>query len=134
MKMNKIAEMGKWLFIVPFAVFGFLHFGPIEFSLPYVPGWLPFPSFWIYFTGTCLFAFAIAAGIGRIDKLASLLLAMLMLVFVFIIHIPKALSGDFTGVIGIARDSCMAGASLIYGAFMAKDDRFTKTIFNNHKN
>ena len=76
--MNKITKFGKWLFIIPFAVFGFLHFGPIEFSLPYVPSWLPLPAFWVYFVGICLFAFAISAMFGKLDKLASLLLAILM--------------------------------------------------------
>jgi uncharacterized membrane protein YphA (DoxX/SURF4 family) len=127
--MNKITTFGKWLFIIPFAVFGFLHFGPIEFSLPYVPSWLPLPAFWVYFVGVCLFAFAIAASLGKFDKLASLLLAILMLVFVLTIHIPKAISGDFVGVIGATRDICMAGASIIYGAVMAKDNRLTNSIF-----
>jgi uncharacterized membrane protein YphA (DoxX/SURF4 family) len=126
--MNKITKFGKWLFIIPFAIFGFLHFGPIEFSLPYVPTWLPLPAFWIYFVGVCLFAFAISASIGKFDKLASLLLAILMLVFVFTIHIPKAISGDFVGVIGATRDICMAGASILFGAFIAKDNRFTNSI------
>jgi uncharacterized membrane protein YphA (DoxX/SURF4 family) len=126
--MNKITKFSKWLFIIPFAIFGFLHFGPIEFSLPYVPTWLPFPAFWIYFVGACLFAFAISASIGKFDKLASLLLAILMLVFVFTIHIPKAISGDFVGVIGATRDICMAGASILFGAFIAKDNRFTNSI------
>jgi uncharacterized membrane protein YphA (DoxX/SURF4 family) len=127
--MNKITTLGKWLFIIPFAIFGFLHFGPLEFSLPYVPAWLPFPTFWVYFIGICLFAFAISASIGKLDKLASLLLAILLLVFVFTIHIPKAASGDFVGVIGATRDICMAGASILYGAFIAKDNRFIKSVF-----
>jgi uncharacterized membrane protein YphA (DoxX/SURF4 family) len=127
--MNKITTLGKWLFVIPFAIFGFLHFGPLEFSLPYVPTWLPFPTFWVYFIGVCLFAFAISASIGKLDKLASLLLAILLFVFVFTIHIPKALSGDFVGVIGATRDICMAGASILYGALIAKDNRFIKSIF-----
>jgi uncharacterized membrane protein YphA (DoxX/SURF4 family) len=126
--MNKITTFGKWLFIIPFAVFGSLHFGPIEFSLPYVPSWLPFPVYWVYFVGICLFAFAISAFLGKLDKLASLLLAILMLVFVFIIHIPKAISGDFMGVIGATRDICLAGASILFGTFIAKDNRFTNSI------
>ncbi|MGL5890795.1 MAG: DoxX family protein [Bacteroidia bacterium] len=127
--MSKITKTGKWLFVIPFAIFGLLHFGPLEFSLPYVPRWMPFPAFWVYFTGALLFAFAISASIGKFDKLASLLLTILMLVFVFTIHIPKAISGDFIGVIGMTRDACMAGAGIIYGAFIAKDNRFTKSIF-----
>jgi uncharacterized membrane protein YphA (DoxX/SURF4 family) len=127
--MSNITTISKWLFIVPFAIFGFLHFGPIEFSLPYVPNWLPFPAFWVYFVGVCLFAFTISAILGKFDKLASLLLAVLLLIFVFTIHIPKAISGDFLGIIATTRDICMAGASLIYGTFIAKDKRFTNSIF-----
>lgn len=127
--MNKIITLGKWLFIIPFAVFGVLHFGPLEFSLPYVPSWLPFPAFWVYFVGVCLFGFAVSASIRKLDKLASLLLATLLLVFVCTIHIPKAISGDFLGVIATSRDVCMAGASMLYGAFVAKDNQFTKLFF-----
>jgi hypothetical protein len=43
--MKKFSTIGKWLFILPFAGFGFLHFGSLEFSLPYVPMWLPFAAF-----------------------------------------------------------------------------------------
>jgi len=117
--------IGKWLFILPFAAFGFLHFGPLEFSLPYVPAWLPAPAFWVYFIGACLFAFTISAAVKKLDGLASILLAVLLLVFVGTIHIPKAISGDFLGVIATFRDTCMAGAALLYFAFMAKDYRFT---------
>ncbi len=122
--MNKTTKIGKWLFVIPFTFFGFLHFGPLEFSLPYVPTWLPVPTFWVYFIGFCLFAFSISAALGKLDKLASNLLTILLLIFVFTIHIPKAISGDFTGIIGACRDICMAGASMIYGSMIAKDSRF----------
>lgn len=120
------------MFVIPFAIFGFLHFGPLEFSLPYVPTWLPFPAFWVYFTGACLMGFAISAMVGKLDKLASLLLCILLLVFVLTIHIPKAMGGDFVSVIGSIRDLCMAGASVLYGAFVATDASYTGQIF--HKN
>lgn len=123
--MNKFRNFGRWLFILPFAAFGFLHFGPLEFSLPYVPSWLPVPAFWVYFTGGCLFAFTLSAAMKKLDGVASFLLAALLLVFVLTIHIPKAISGDFLGVIASFRDTCMAGAALIYGSIMAKDLRFT---------
>jgi uncharacterized membrane protein YphA (DoxX/SURF4 family) len=126
--MSKITQLGKWLFIMPFAIFGFLHFGPLEFSLPYVPTWLPFPAFWVYFIGLCLFGFAICAAVGKLDRLAALLLAALLIVFVICIHIPKAATGDFVGIIGATRDICMAGASILYAAFIAKDKRFTGYI------
>lgn len=120
---NKIKTVGKWLFILPFLAFGFLHFGPLEFSLPYVPSWLPFKAFWVYFIGACLFAFSVSAIIGKYDKFASLLLATLLLVFVITVHIPKAATGDFVGVIAIFRDVCMAGAALVYATTISKDKR-----------
>ena len=124
--MNKnLHQIGKWLFILPFAAFGLLHFGPLEFSLPYVPPWLPFPAFWVYFVGVCLIAFVIAAAFRRLDGLAALALAALLLIFVFTIHLLKAFTGDFLGIIATFRDSCMAGASVLYAYHLATDLRFT---------
>lgn len=123
--MNTIRNIGKFLFVLPFAAFGFLHFGPLEFSIDYVPQWLPAPAFWVYFVGVCLLAFPISALLKKWDGLASLLLAILLMIFVLSIHIPKAISGDFLGVIATFRDVCMSGAALLYLAYLAKDYRFT---------
>lgn len=123
--MQILLHLGKWLFILPFAAFGFLHFGPLEFSLPYVPGWLPAPAFWVYFIGCCLLGFTLSAALRRLDGLAALLLAALLLVFVLTIHLPKAINGDFMGVIATFRDTCMAGGALLYMGYLAQDLRFT---------
>lgn len=123
--MKTVQNLGKWLFIIPFAAFGLLHFGPLEFSLPYVPAWLPAPVFWIYFLGACLFAFTVSAVTRRLDGLASLLLALLLFVFVAVIHVPAAASGDFVGVIAVMRDTAMAGAALLYAVYVSADKRFT---------
>lgn len=125
--MKTILNLGKWLFILPFAVFGFLHFGPLGFTIDYIPDYLPFKVFWIYFSGACLIAFAASAAFKKYDKLASVLLALELILFVFLIHIPKALEGDFVQFIGIFRDTAMAGAALIYAKFVAKDDRYIKS-------
>jgi len=120
--MNLILKFGKLLFIIPFAVFGFLHFGPLEFSIEYVPGFLPFKAFWVYFSGACLIAFAIAALIKKFDKLAAVLLAFELLLFVVLIHVPKAVGGDFLGIIATFRDIAVAGAALMYAQFVAVDN------------
>ncbi|MEM7572862.1 MAG: DoxX family protein [Bacteroidota bacterium] len=122
-------QFGKWLFILPFAVFGLLHFGPLEYTLPYVPEFLPLPSFWIYFSGLGLLAFCLSAMLGKLDRLAAYLLALMLLLFVAIIHIPGAIQGDFVQLIGIFRDTAMAGAALLYAEFVARDSSLT---FTNH--
>lgn len=121
--MQSIIKLSKWLFILPFAVFGVLHFGPLEFSLPYVPDYLPFKAFWVYFSGICLIAFTVSAILKKLDKLAAVLLALMMMLFVIMIHIPKAMEGDFVQFIAIFRYTGMAGAALMYAQFYAKDNR-----------
>lgn len=129
--MNTLKNIGKWLFIIPFAAFGFLHFGPLEFSLPYIPSYLPFPAFWVYFTGVCLMSFTLSAIIKKLDGLAALLLGIMLLLFVLMIHIPKAIQGDFLQVIATFRDTAMAGAAFIYLTTMAVDLRFTGIKFRS---
>lgn len=121
--MNKLINLGKWFFILPFLAFGFLHFGPLEFSLPYVPLWLPFPAFWVYFVGVCFVMFVASAVIKKYDKLAAVLLALCLFLFVLLVHLPTAATGDFKAVIGAIRDLCMCGAALMYAGAYAKDNR-----------
>lgn len=131
--MNTFKNIGKWLFILPFAAFGFLHFGPLEFSLPYIPSYLPFPAFWVYFTGVCLMSFTLSAIIKKLDGLAALLLGVMLLLFVLIVHIPKAIDGDFLQVIATFRDTAMAGAAFVYLTCMASDLRFTGLKSKNNE-
>ena len=130
-----VQKIGKWLFILPFAAFGCLHFGPLAFSLPYIPSYLPFPTFWVYFTGTCLMLFTLSAILKKLDGLASLLLGIMLLLFVMMIHIPKAVQGDFLQVIATFRDTAMAGAAFVYATTIAKDYRFVNFLkpFKNAK-
>lgn len=124
--MKIVENIGKWMFILPFAAFGILHFGPLEFSIDYVPDFLPFKAFWVYFSGSCLLAFALSAILKKFDQLAALLLALELVLFVLLIHIPKAIDGDFLGIIATFRDIGMAGAALLYATHIAVDDRFIK--------
>lgn len=121
--MKTILNLGKWFFILPFPVFGFLHFGPLEYSLPYVPHWLPFPTFWVYFVGVCFILFVISAMIKKYDKLSAVLLALCLLLFVLLVHIPAAVGGDFKAVVSIFRDNCISGAALMYAKAYAMDER-----------
>ncbi|MEM8484851.1 MAG: DoxX family protein [Bacteroidota bacterium] len=127
--MQQIISMGRWIFVLPFAFFGLLHFGPLEFSLPYVPAYLPAPAIWVYFTGVCLLAFVLSAVLGKYDKLAAVLLAVMLTLFVVLVHIPAVIDGAFTSLIGSFRDLAMAGAALMYADQYAKDGALlTKSV------
>ncbi len=112
----------RLLFAIPMLLFGILHFGPLEFSVGYVPPWLPGPAvFWVYLAGVGLIAFAISAFVGKRDRLAAQLLALELLLFAFLSHLPAALDGDFARVIAVFRDIAMAGAALMYAQAFARD-------------
>lgn len=129
--MKTILQSGRWLFASMFAIFGLLHFGPLEFTLNYIPSYLPFPVFWVYFAGVALITFSVSAWTRTLDKLAAVLLALMLLLFVLMIHVPRAAEGDFMGILGVFRDTANIGAALMYADKYARDNRFVDRIFSN---
>lgn len=71
-----------------------------------------------------MIAFVVSVIVKKLDKLASLLLALMLVLFVVLVHLPGAIGGDFKGIIGMARDIAMAGAALMYAQGYAHDSRF----------
>jgi uncharacterized membrane protein len=54
-----------------------------------VPSWIPAHRFWIYFVGTALIAAALSIIVRKYAQLAATLLGIMLLSFVFLIHIPN---------------------------------------------
>jgi len=112
--MNSILGLGKYLFAIPFAVFGVFHFmnadamSGMAFGSPIL----------VYISGAGLVAASVSMLIGKFDKLAAVLLAVLLLIFVFAIHLKSASAGDYSGLL---KDVALAGAALMYAGTSAKD-------------
>jgi putative oxidoreductase len=121
--MNRYATTGKWFFALTFIMGGLLHITGPAITAQQVPSFFPAPLFWVFLTGFGQLAFAISILLGKYDKIASLLLCLMMLVFIGTMHVPKALTGDFMGVISIMRDMGYAGAALLYAGAIARDNR-----------
>jgi putative oxidoreductase len=120
--MNAIINLGKYLYAIPFGIFGIMHF----MNADDMAGMPPFGgSIMVYITGLALVAAAVSIIIGKMDKLASVLLAVLLLLFVFTMHLSGVMSGDeaqmMTSMPNLLKDTALAGAALMY-ASMAKDD------------
>lgn len=122
--MRRFSYIGKWIFASVFFIFGLMHFGPLEYSLPYVPDYFPFRPLWVYASGIGLMACSLSAWIGKLDRLAALLLALMMLTFVLLVHLPGAIQGEFVSLIGVFRDTAMMGAALMYADAYAGDDSY----------
>ena len=111
--MNKLNDIGRILFALPFAVFGILHFINAGGMAGLVPAWVPGGVFWVYLTGLALIAATVAIVAKKYISLASLLLAILMFVFVLTIHLPMLIGGNQMAMSGLLKDFALGGAALM---------------------
>lgn len=115
--MNSILGVGKYLFAVPFAIFGFFHLTNASTFNEMVgpPGGVAM----VYITGICLLAASVSMIIGKFDKLASVLLALMLILFALIIQLPSALEGNAAQLL---KDIALAGGALMYASSFARDN------------
>lgn len=118
--MNTLLGLGKYLFALPFAVFGLFHFMGADGMAGMVP--LPGGVIWVYLTGVGLIAAAVSIIIGKMDKLATFLLGVMMLAFVFMVHMKGAMAGDQMAMISVLKDLALAGGAWLYAGHLAKDN------------
>ena len=122
--MNSILGLGKYLFAVPFAIFGVMHL----MNADAMAGMAPFGgSIIIYITGLALIAAAVSIIIGKYDKLASALLGLMLLLFVLLVHAKGLANAADAGASaaamgGLLKDIALAGAAWLYAAHLSKDN------------
>jgi hypothetical protein len=135
--MDKIFNLGKYIFPLSFLLYVGLHMGKPEVGAAFVPDYLPFPFFWNYFTLVCILLFIVSAVIGKYDKLAYTLMALYVLLMAILVHLPRAM-GHELGVenmtadlvrekelemVNFFRNIMFIGALLSFAKFVAKDKR-----------
>ncbi len=111
--MDTFLKLGRYLLAIPTAIFGLLNLIYADEKIGTVPHWLPGGVIWVYLIGVCLIAISIAIAINQKAKLAAALLALLMIVFVLTVYLPKLLAGDDTASIGLLKDLMIAGGAMI---------------------
>lgn len=117
------STLGRYLFAIPFAVFGFFHFMNAEAMAAMVP--LPGGAIWVYVTGACLLAAAISIIIGKKDKLATFLLGVFLLLTLLTVHLPMVMEDSMNqaAMSNLLKDLALAGAAWMYaGSIGAKDN------------
>ena len=112
--MDAFIKSGKYLLAIPMAIFGLFHFisGPAMAGM--VPPAIPGGVLWVYLTGIALVAAAAAILSDKMAKLASVLLAALLLVFVLVIHLKGAMAGDQAATASLLKDIAIAGGALVF--------------------
>lgn len=115
--MNLIATVGRYLFAIPMVIFGVLHFVNNKTLQNVVPSFIPAETFWVYLTGAALISAGICILIKFQVHLIANLLAILLLVFVFFVHVPLVLAGDDSAFNSLLTDVALAGASFVLGQY-----------------
>ena len=113
-----LSTIGTWLYALVVGFFGINHFRNADGMAGMVPKSFPGGgAVWVYVAGACLVLAALSILSGKFTKWACICLAVLLLIFVFTIHLPNATSEDggrqAMGMAGLLKDSAMAGAALI---------------------
>jgi len=135
--MDKILNLGKYLFPLSFLLYVGLHLGKPEVGAAFVPDYIPYPLFWNYFTLVCILLFIISALIGKYDKLAYSLMALYVILMGILVHLPRAMGHEFgtenmltdmarekeLEMVNFFRNIMVTGALLAFAKFVAKDQR-----------
>jgi len=123
--MNAFLSLGRWVFALPFAIFGLFHFLNADAMANYVvPAYMPAKAIWVYLSGAGLIAATVSMLIGKYDKLATTLLGFFLLLLVLIVHLPGAMAGGEGAQASMSmllKDLALAGASMMYALNYAKD-------------
>jgi len=116
--------IARILFAIPFLVFGIMHFMKGSQMAGYVPSFIPGGVFWVYLVGLALIAASVSILIQKKAKLACLLLAILLMIFVLTIHIPALFGYGTEGMqlapIMMLKDLALSGAALFFSGSFAE--------------
>jgi len=137
--MDKILNAGRYVFPLSFLLYVGLHLGKPDVGASFVPGFLPFPYFWNYFTLVCILLFIVSALSGKYDKLAYSLMALYVILMALLVHLPRAMGNGLgietmTGnidrekeleMVNFFRNIMVTGALMAFAKFVAKDKRAT---------
>lgn len=120
--MNTILGLGRFLFAIPIFIFGIINF----VYLLRLESWNTGGKAGVILAGIGLIAASISFIIKKYDKLAAVMLAFMLILFVVLLHVPSYFNSidsrdQMNAMSGILKDLIIAGASLLYARHVAAD-------------
>ena len=89
---DQLMRLGKIFFSTTMISFGIDHFLYTESISNLVPAWIPDHIFWTYFAGIALIGSGTAIVLNIFVKQVAILLSMMLLLWVILLHIPRAIA------------------------------------------
>lgn len=89
--LGKLIPLGTILFSITIISFGIDHFLFAKEAAGYVPSWVPYHLFWMYFCGVALLGSGLAIILKTKTRLAATLLGAMIFIWFIILHIPRVI-------------------------------------------
>ena len=109
------STVGRFVFAIPFLMFGAFHFMNADQMAGMVPSFIPGGVFWVYMTGVALIAAPIAIMFDKWARWAAVGLAGMLAVFALTIHLPGIFDEATRqmSMTSFLKDMALAGAALM---------------------
>lgn len=106
--------VGRLLFALPFIAFGTFHFIRADEMTAVEPDFIPGGIFWVYLTGVAFIVASISIITGFYTHVIAPLMALMLLIFVFTVHLPAVLDGNMQqSMTALLKDTALAGGALM---------------------
>jgi len=91
----RLIPFGTIFFAITIICFGTDHFLYAKGASEYIPSWISYRMFWIYFAGAALLGSGIAIVLNIKRQLFAALLGAMIFIWVLMLHIPKSIAAPF---------------------------------------
>lgn len=112
-----VSRIAIYLLAVILILFGILHFENAHALVVYIPSGVPGGILWVYLVGIAFILVGLSFLTNKMVKTAGYLLAILLFIFIIIIHIPNYLQAGNQemrnmALVSLLKDTAIAGFAL----------------------
>ena len=114
----------KFLFSMPFIVFGLFHFLNMSGMVAMVPRFLPLPQFWVCLVGIVLIGAGVCVLTDFLSSSACCVLAGMLLLIILFVHIPGIMvsSSADSSIVALLKDMGLLGGALGFHVWLSTSD------------
>lgn len=116
-----VSRIAIYLLAVVMISFGIFHFLNAHDLIVYIPSSVPGGIVWVYIVGAAFVLVGVSFITNRMVKAAAYLLALLLFLFIILIHIPNYLEAgnkemQAMALVNLLKDTAIAGFALYIAA------------------